>query len=309
MAEAEDVITDVARHATVYVQGVWRRHRGTRRHGARPEPPALADVARRLDLIVTAVFGRSYPIRVAQPPAPPSLLIRLFCDRAMPRLRQAVPATDGTAIWLPPTFGDCDPAIALDRYRTTALQQAMRAARGSAAALGCAPESRLRDVYLLLEAQAADEAVAETLPGMAPAIDRLRRHALATRPNLELFAPALRPFEHLVRRLLAAHCGSRPAELPHCPTPAASLAAARDLLAGYVLDDRDRSGRSFGGLLLRDCWTGDLRAPAASPGAGANGTDAPAAEPGAPQARPRSCLLYTSPSPRDLSTSRMPSSA
>ena len=138
MAEAEDVITDVARHATVYVQGVWRRHRGTRRNGARPEPPALADVARRLDLIVTAVFGRSYPIRVAQPPAPPSLLSRLFCDRAMPRLRQAVPATDGTAIWLPPTFGDCDPAIALDRYRTTALPHSVaRRSHGCATSTCC----------------------------------------------------------------------------------------------------------------------------------------------------------------------------
>jgi nitric oxide reductase NorD protein len=27
MAEAEDVITDVARHATVYAQALWRRHR------------------------------------------------------------------------------------------------------------------------------------------------------------------------------------------------------------------------------------------------------------------------------------------
>ena len=27
MAEAEDVITDVARHATVFTQALWRRHR------------------------------------------------------------------------------------------------------------------------------------------------------------------------------------------------------------------------------------------------------------------------------------------
>ena len=32
-------------------------------------------------------------------------------------------------------------------------------------------------------------------------------------------------------------------------------------------------------------------------------------EPGVDVERPKACLLYTSPSPRDLSTSRMPSSA
>jgi len=299
MAEAEDVVTDVARHATIYVQGLWRRQRGTRRKGGRAEPPALADFARRLDLFVTAVIGRSYPIRVAQPPAPANLLSRLFRDRSMPRLRQAVPATDGTGIWLPSTFGACDPAAALDRYRATGLQQAMRAARGSAAAPDPAPDPRLRDIYLLLEAHAADEAIARTLPGMAPAIDRLRRHALATRPDLEQFAPALRPFERAVRRLLAADCGRPPADLPHCPTPAASLAAAHDLLAGFTPDDRDGPLRSSGGLLLRDCWTGDLRTPAAAAAVGSEATDAPAADPHGQQARPRSARLARAPRVRE----------
>ena len=34
MAEAEDVIADAARHATVYAQALWRRHR--------PAPPGPA---------------------------------------------------------------------------------------------------------------------------------------------------------------------------------------------------------------------------------------------------------------------------
>ena len=295
MAEAEDVITDVARHATIYAQGLWRRHRGARRQGARPEPPTLADFVRRLDLLVTAAFGVPFPIRVAPPPAPPSLLKRLFGGRDAPRLLQAVPATDGFCIWLPATFGDCTPSEALDRYRASALQQAMRAVRGSAAAVDAAAAAALRDVYLLLEAHAADEALVQTLPGMAPAIDRLRRHALASRPDLARFAPARQPFERLVRRLLAASCGSPPADLPSCATPAASLAAARQLLTRFIDDDGDRKPGPASGLLLRDCWTGDLRLPPVPAADGAPMQAAPAAERDGRQARPRSARLARTP--------------
>ena len=69
MAEAEDVITDVARHATVYAQGLWRRHRPP---STVPAPLRLAEVAQRLDLLIAAVFGRSFALRVAQPPAAPT---------------------------------------------------------------------------------------------------------------------------------------------------------------------------------------------------------------------------------------------
>ena len=88
MAEAEDVITDVARHATIYVQGLWRRHRARRGKGTVRSPPALVDFVRRLDLVATAFAGTSYPIHVAQPPAPPSLLKKLFDRRAAPRLQR-----------------------------------------------------------------------------------------------------------------------------------------------------------------------------------------------------------------------------
>ena len=100
MAEAEDVITDVARHATIYARDLWQRHR-TGRDRSMPQVPELRDLARRLDLLLTAVFGRSLPIRVAQPPAPTTLLVRFFRRREAPRRHEAVPATDGVILWLP----------------------------------------------------------------------------------------------------------------------------------------------------------------------------------------------------------------
>ena len=75
MAEAEDVITDAALHATNFVQGVWRRHRANA-----PATPnlTLADVAQRLDLLIVAVFGRACRLRTAQAPARATLLARAF---------------------------------------------------------------------------------------------------------------------------------------------------------------------------------------------------------------------------------------
>ena len=51
MAEAEDVITDAALHATNFVQGVWRRHRA---NAPATSVLTLADIAQRLDLLDTA---------------------------------------------------------------------------------------------------------------------------------------------------------------------------------------------------------------------------------------------------------------
>ena len=105
MAEAEDVITDVARHATIYIRDLWRRNQLEPNQSVQA---ALADapwrldaLTRRLDLLIVAVFGTSYPIRIAQPPAPATLLARLSLRRDGPRRLRAVPGTDGRSIWLP----------------------------------------------------------------------------------------------------------------------------------------------------------------------------------------------------------------
>ena len=269
MAEAEDVITDAARHATVFAQDLWRRHRTLPTGSPGFASPRLEDFARRLDLLIRAVFGTGYPMRVAQPPAPPSLLTKLFRGHDAPRLQQAVPATDGTSIWLPAACAHTDRETALARYRAVALQQAMRVQRGSARQLDDSASAPLRDIYLLLEAQAADRALARDLPGMAASIDGLRRSSLAARPSLDAFAPHRRPVERLLRTLLQTPCGQAPPGFLPCESPAQSLAAARELLdrleAGQGEDLASATRARGDRPLLRDWWTGDLRLPSSDP--------------------------------------------
>src|SRR5690606_14845187 len=128
MSEAEDVLIDAARHATDFAQALWRRHRPPQRR----RTLLLADLQPRLDVLLTAVYGRSFSLRVAHPPAPDTLLGRIFRRREGPRQRAALPATDGTSIWLPRELEPLNAAEATTRYRLMALRQAMRAVRGSA---------------------------------------------------------------------------------------------------------------------------------------------------------------------------------
>jgi len=254
MAEAEDVITDVARHATVFARDLWRRHRTA------PETVALAGISRRIDLLITAVFGTSYPIRIAQSPAPPTFLTKVFRRREEPRLRRAVPATDGVNIWLPSDSGITDAALALERFRTVALQQAMRAYRGSARGLIDRPGPLLRDVYLLFEAYAADEALARQLPGTVASINALRRAALATRPALSDFPILRRPLEAFVRTLLQSECGCPIAGLPLPASARDSMNVARSF-ADRLMPDVESVRLLGANPLLKDLWTGELRTP------------------------------------------------
>ena len=63
MAEAEEILTDAARHATVFAQRLWRRY------SPAPDAPAslsLSEVAERLELLLSAVFVVS-ALRVLMP--------------------------------------------------------------------------------------------------------------------------------------------------------------------------------------------------------------------------------------------------
>ncbi len=266
MAEAEDVITDVARHATIYAQDLWRRHRPA---GAGEAPLRLADVAQRLDLLIAAVFGRSFALRVAQPPAPPTWLSGVFLRQRLPPAREAVPMTDGASIWLPAVF-DADelPAVAAGRFRTLAMQQAMRAIRGSAQHCPFDGSLLLRETYLLLEANAADDALVRLLPGLAEPLHKLRQEALQRRPALSAFAAPHRPLESAVRAVLEAPVGASwhvaglaAGSLLLPASPAEVLAQARVLDAGLTAPSAARSRGER--LLWRDAWTGDLRPPSA----------------------------------------------
>ena len=259
MAEAEDVILDAARHASIYARALWRRYRPPVPHAP---PLALADVAPRLDLLIAALYDRSFALRIAQPPAPPTLLARLAQRRHGPVHRAALPATDGVSIWLPANLGHLAADTAVRHYRALALQQATRAVRGTAAHAPDARDPLLRALYLLCEAAAADCELARTLPGMAATLAALRAAALHARPALSTFPTPLQPLETLLRGVLAAPFASGQ-EIgglgPLCATPAASRRRAQQLAAHL----RATSARhDFGPHpLLQDWWTGDLRAP------------------------------------------------
>ncbi|HLU06268.1 MAG TPA: VWA domain-containing protein [Woeseiaceae bacterium] len=251
MAEAEDLITDAARHATVFMQDLWRRH------AAGPDalqPLAFSDIARRLDLLIAAVFGTSYPLRVAQNPAPVTLLVKLFERHDRPRVSQAIPATDGANIWLPARIDAPDDATILRRFRIVALQQASRAARGSAAAAPALSDALKRDLYLLLEADAADQDLVRLLPGVRAPLNELRRDALSRRPALAEFPAARLPLEELVRQVLRTDCTAPCPELPVSESPARSAELARELAAKVAPD-----GITGVRPMYKDLWTGDLR--------------------------------------------------
>ncbi len=195
MAEPEDVLLDGAHHATLFVQSLWRR----RRAGAPPATVALADVRRRLDLLVHAAFGADVAIAPADPP-PPATWFRRF-GQGTPRhlvARAPVASTDGKLVRLPralPADGGAE------RYRLTAAVLTALAARGAPAARPSDPlESAL---FLAREAAAAEALVVRRLPGLADALARARADALAARPSVRVLTPPEIAVEAVVEAALA----------------------------------------------------------------------------------------------------------
>ncbi|MGV3741492.1 MAG: nitric oxide reductase activation protein NorD [Burkholderiaceae bacterium] len=254
MPEADHVITDAAQHATVYARRLWQSYS---KSDADNSGLALRDVARRLDLFVTAAFGVSYPIRIAQTP----LQRHHFNDNkraegSHPQKNAfaAIPATDDNFVWLPSQIPHTDNQGALDQYRVIMLQQALRAHRGSAARHASLSNLLEKALFTLLEAQAADAALLELLPGMADSLRVLRAEVLARRPPMGELADCQRPLEELLRSLLA----TEPASIERASS-AESADKARAIAADWLTRYPDLSEKSE--LLLRDWWTGDLRMP------------------------------------------------
>lgn len=267
MAEAEDVVQDVARYATIHIRRVWLRHRGS---ATAPRPLSLPEVRQRIDLLIHAVYGVSLPVRVAQVPAHPTLLTRLFRRHDVRQSGLAIPATDGRAIWLPMELPL--PSLAPDAstehharhqqyaaelFRTIALLQASRASRGSCDWVRHATCPRTLALYTLLEARAADEHVIRELPGMAQSILRLRRWALNGRPAIAAIPPACRPIETVAQDILAAPLGEPIYGLPDPPSddPREHLE-----IAGWLLRRKsdDSTPSPHKQALFKDCWTGEL---------------------------------------------------
>ena len=289
MAEAEDVLTDVARHATIHIRRLWLRHRGK---DEGPRPVCLPEVRQRIDLLIHAVHGYSLPLRVAHVPARPTLLTRLFRRHDVKQSLLAVPCTDGRSIWLPMELavevpgskeaaarrsGGADAIEAYQRlcaelFRTIGLQQATRALRGSSDHIVKIECPRTRALYLVLEAQAADEQLVKELPGMWASVNRLRQWALAQRPAVSALPPACQPIERIVRSILAQGAGAPVPGLPWPPSrePAEHIEIAEWLLRKLGPGEESANGRGtrfrktvgeklpHTHALFKDAWTGDL---------------------------------------------------
>lgn len=256
MAEAEDVLSDAARHATIFAKRLWRHYRPL---PERVPTVTLRDVAPRLDLLITALSGQSMSLRVAQRPPYPTMLERLFRRVQSPYLRQPLPSTDGRAIWLPADSGVEDEEEGLELYRALALQQIARAMRGSAAGLEREWPALRADAYLLLEAWAADQFIVEELPGAARGLARLRARCLRERPPIDAFSRGRRPFEALLIELLQAEPGAELSRMPQSPSPKRSAELSLALLEELGLPgDYPQMGKA---PLLKDWWTGELRPP------------------------------------------------
>lgn len=241
MAEAEDVIVDAARHATAYAQDLIRR----RRQAPAQSTLTLLDAAPRLDLLLVALHGHPWPLRVAQPLPPVTTLTRLLRRGQRPWRRLAVPHTDGAAIWLPRQFDGVAPAQAVLLYRAMALQQAHRGSSREAAQLKSLRTALQRDLYLVLEADAADAALSNALPGLLPALQLLRREALQRRPPLDSFPTERRPLEVWLRNRLASE-------------PALQGTLAPSELVDQTLALAERwPGKLGPEPLLKDWWIGD----------------------------------------------------
>lgn len=256
MAEAEDVLQDAARHATIYVQDFWRRHRTG---PTAPGTTALRDVARRLDILIGAATGCRFPLGIAQPPARPTMLAKLLRRQDRPWSTEPLPATDGKKIWLPGIVTSCAEVSALDRLRVWSMQQAVRAVRGSAGPLPLIDDPLVRDLYLLIEAQAADEALGKALPGLKPALECVRRATCALRPALHQFPSHRRPVEALVVSVLQRPSNDPPATFPRATDPAAALTAATDLARRLRAELPE--AHLCSSWIYRDCWIGELRMP------------------------------------------------
>lgn len=257
VAEPEDLLSDAARHATIFTRRMWRRYRPLP-----PGPPTalLADVAPRLDLLITAIIGHSYPLRTAQHPAHPTFLSRVFGRVQAPWLQQAIPATNGRYLWLPGDSHITDIEQGHEAYKIMALQQALRAVRGSAEMLLQMPSALHQDVYLILEAWACDQELIRLLPGMSQGVQNLQLRMLQQRPALERLSQARRPLEQWLRQILGnSHTQS---SIPLSNSPEHSHWLAQELIHTLQLGTGQQKvdQKSMGDApLLKDWWTGELR--------------------------------------------------
>ena len=101
--------------------------------------------------------------------------------------------------------------------------------------------------YHLLEARAADDALARLLPGMTGALDDFRRAALAARPPVHTLAPSLRALEQALQAVLTGAASD-------AATPLQVLAQAQRMAAAMA----PPGGQAQRRVLTGDDWLGEF---------------------------------------------------
>ncbi len=224
MAEPEEVLIEGAHLATRLTRDLWQRWRPSGNNR-----PGLDGLRRRLQLVISALFGGETEIGPAEPPPPPTLLARLArSGPATPRSAGPLASTDGGRILLPPVLEDTPDDAAADRFLLLAIEQAARLRRGTGSFLPADPLER--DLYLLAEAVAVDRELAARFPALLPELRESRAAAVRNRRPAR-GAPG-RAVDQLLLEALAADPTTIPASFPTASSPSASRAWAKRQAAG-----------------------------------------------------------------------------
>ena len=221
MAEPEELLLEFAHRGVVAAQRLWLRYHPDADAAGR----SLGGLRAHLELVLAGLADRPVMLLPADPPAPPSWVARLV--RRTPRhLRESPPAaTDGARLYLPRTL---PPALAQSdlspprAYRLLLAGQVARLRRGAPASAPGDAATPLHLLYELAEGLAADQWLAERLPGLLPDLRAGRLASLACRPAATMLRPVERDIEELLRRALASPPGEPVTGLPVPDTPADS---------------------------------------------------------------------------------------
>ena len=252
MAEPEELIIDAARHATAFVSRLWDHD-----NNASDSSCTLSVCRQRLEFFLTAVHGHEVPVRVAQPPPPPSALSRLF-GRIPQHLIETcpLPANDGARVFLPMQvdLGEKNGLSTLRLFRLLALQQAQRAQRRQIQTLPA--DTLALDLFHLSEAVVVDHVLALHFAGLRHDLIALRRAMLQARPQLTPLNEPERVVEELYCRILKACPDVIPPPLALALKPEDSLDWAVEMGKKITIQTETTSMRYRG--CVKDLWLGKM---------------------------------------------------
>ncbi len=196
MAEPEEILVDAAIKIYNAGKALWGHEDGP----LQIDEQHLSVHRRRVGFLIAAIHQKDLVIRVAQPPAPPTMLGKWFGRPTILRTQAAQPGNDGYAVFLPAILPP-SPIPAGRMYRLGALLQAELIFRQSAR---YAPpkHSLARALYQLSETASSWQQLRNTAPGFMPDLETLRRALLQQRPHPTYLRPIEATVENLYRELL-----------------------------------------------------------------------------------------------------------